>query len=199
MADRMQQENEKIRVLLDLDGVIRDFVTGVKNAYQKEYPDHRIKEITSRKLDTFFPIGERIYEFIDREHLEEILIHAPAYSGAIEAMYKWENDFQSVLVTAQPRDWRYPTYIWIGKHRVPVNEVIITFKKYQVPGIALLDDFTENLEAFRRTDRLAVCMDQPWNRNWDGPRVKTVDEFYQLVLDYIQKNERDWLIEEQLT
>lgn len=167
-------------MLIDLDGVIRDFISGLKNVYLDEYPDHSIREITSRDLPKYFPIGEKINEFLERE-FAKILLKAPSYPGAIEALQKWEDLFEIVIVTAQPPQYRYATFSWIGNHSLPTDEVRITFDKHNVDGFALLDDFPENLESFSRTDRLAVCLDQPWNKDWQGLRVKTVEEFFLLV------------------
>ncbi len=109
-------------------------------------------------------------------------MNAPPYPGAIEALRKWEDKSEIVIVTAQPPEFRYPTFAWIGNHAIPTNEVKIIYEKHTVDGIALLDDFPDNLELFAKTNRLAVCLDQPWNQHdWEGPRVKTVDEFFQLV------------------
>lgn len=176
-----QSEHKKHRVLIDLDGVIRDFIEGLKIVYGREYPDHVIKDVLSRDLHEFFPIGKDIYEFLKQKHGEEILLKAPPYPGAIEALRKWEDVFDIVIVTAQPPEWRFATYSWIGNYSVPTNEIKIIYEKHTVPGYALLDDFTENLESFVQTNRLAVCMDQPWNKKWQGPRVKTVEEFFQLI------------------
>ncbi len=181
----MSHNSQKIRVLVDLDGVIRDFIGGLTRIYRREFPDHVIKTVRSRRLEAFFPIGERIYDFIDRQFLEEILTGAPPYPGAIEAMRRWEHRFENVIVTAQPRRWRYPTFIWLGKFKVPTNEIHICYHKEAVEGLALLDDFVDNLEAFRATGRLAVCMDQPWNQDWTGPRVTSLNEFYQFVLEAV--------------
>ena len=176
---------EKIRVLIDLDGVLRNYVEGVIRVYRREYPQHRILPVTSRRLEDFFPIGEKIYPFIGKKFYREVLEEAPPYPGAIESMHARQRDFEMVLVTAQPPHWRYSTFIWIGKHRVPVNDILIRREKHKETGVALLDDFVENLEAFADTGRLAVCMDQPWNQEWPGPRAGTVDEFFDIVLEYL--------------
>lgn len=177
-----QGENEKPRVLIDLDGVIRNFVKGVEDVYSREYPDHAPQKVVSRQLHKYFPIGEAIQDFIENKFAQEILLNAPPYPGSIEALRKWEDKFAIVIVTAQPPDFRYPTFSWIGNHAIPTDEVKIIYEKHTVDGIALLDDFPENLELFAKTNRLAVCLDQPWNQHdWNGERVKTVEEFFQLV------------------
>jgi 5'(3')-deoxyribonucleotidase len=178
-----QGENEKPRVLVDLDGVIRNFVKGVEDVYAREYPDHAPQKVASRELHKYFPIGEGINEFIGKFG-KEILLNSPPYPGSIETLIKWEEKFEIVIATAQPPEFRYPTFSWIGNHAIPTNEVKIIYEKQTVDGIALLDDFPENLELFAGTNRLAVCMDQPWNQHdWEGARVKTVEEFFQLVYD----------------
>ena len=176
-----QSGDKKPRLLIDLDGVIRDFIKQLENVYIREYPDHSVKRVISRELHKFFPIGNDIYQFLEDQFGDEIVLNAPPYPGAIEALRKWEKDFELVIVTAQPDNWRYATFAWIGNHRIPTNEVKIIFEKHTVDGFALLDDFTDNLELFAKTNRLAVCLDQPWNQNWQGPRVKTVEDFFQLV------------------
>jgi 5'(3')-deoxyribonucleotidase len=176
-----QSEDNKPRVLIDLDGVIRDFIEGLRIVYSREYPDHEIKNVLSRDLHEFFPIGKDIYDFLKQKFGEEILLESPPYPGAIEALRKWEDVFEIAIVTAQPPDWRYATYSWIGNYSLPINEIKVIHDKHTVPGFALLDDFKENLELFAETGRLAVCMDQPWNQDWKGPRVKSVDEFFQVI------------------
>ena len=172
------------RVIIDIDGVLRDFIGSLIRIYQREYPGHKVKPVESRKLEDFFPIAEKIYPFMDGKFSDEILIEAPAFPGAIEALEKWQNEFEIVIATTQPLHGRAPTLIWLGKHQIPSNEIHITSEKQQLPGIAILDDFSENLEKFAATGRLAVCMDRPWNREWNGPRVETVDDFFCLVAEY---------------
>ncbi|MBN2366642.1 MAG: hypothetical protein EH225_12100 [Calditrichaeota bacterium] len=177
------------RVLIDLDGVIRDFIGSLIRVYNRIHPHHDVLPVNSRKLEEFFPIGHKIYEFMEPGYIEEIMEEADVYPGALEALNRWKNDFDLVVVTAQPDISKASTYIWIGKNRIPANEVHITYYKSKIDGIALLDDFTDNLREFADTGRLAVCLDQPWNQHWKGPRVKTVDEFFRLVQARIYQNE----------
>lgn len=174
-------KKDKPRVLIDLDGVIRDFIQGLKTVYSREYPDHEIEKIVSRDLEHYFPIGKKINDFIFYDYFEDISLESPPYPGTVETLRKWEAVFDIVIVTSQYPQWRYSTFVWIGQHRLPTNEIHISFEKQKIAGVALLDDFIENLEAFAATGRLAVCLDQPWNQEWQGLRVKSVEEFFQLV------------------
>lgn len=183
--------HKKRTVLIDVDGVLRDFIGSLSEVYRREYPDHAIKTVDSRKLEDFYPIGRGIYEFMDRTFAREILEDAPAFPGAVAALHDWEDTFEIVIASSQPPEGRYPTLSWLGKHRVPANQIHFTFHKHLLDGFALLDDFTDNLDNFAATGRLAVCFDQPWNRHWPGPRVGTVEEFFWLVTDHIRKTEVD--------
>ncbi|MCB0260034.1 MAG: hypothetical protein KDI38_03140 [Calditrichaeota bacterium] len=183
--------HHKKTVLIDVDGVLRDFIGSLSAVYRREYPGHVIKPVDSRKLEDFYPIGRGIYEFMDNTFAREILEDAPVFPGAVEVLHRWEDTFDIVIATAQPPEGRYPTLSWLGKHRVPANCIHFTYHKHLLEGFALLDDFTDNLENFAASGRLAVCFDQPWNRRWKGPRVNTVEEFFQVVMDHIRETEID--------
>ena len=199
LIDIKSRRETKPRVLIDLDGVIRDFVGSLIRVYKKEYPDHEVLPIRSRKLEDFFPIGRDIYRFIESGYLNEIMENADPYPGAIETLFKWQSEFDIVIVTAQPEQSRASTFKWIGKNDLPTNEVIITYYKSEIPGIALLDDFIDNLEEFKKTGRFAVCMDQPWNQHWSGPRVKSMHEFFELIQARLFDNKSQELTTKNLT
>lgn len=174
---------EKTRVLVDLDGVVRDFVGSLTRVYKFHFPEHEVLPVISRRLEDFFPIGDQIYKFVKSDQIEKIMAEADPYPGALEALEKWKDKFEIVVVTSQPDFSRASTYLWIGKHNIPTNEIHVTHYKSEIDGYALLDDFIDNLDEFHATGRLAVCFDQPWNRDWKGQRVKTVDQFFNFVQD----------------
>lgn len=174
---------EKTRVLVDLDGVVRDFVGSLTRVYKFHFPEHEVLPVISRRLEDFFPIGDQIYKFVKSDQIEKIMAEADPYPGALEALENWKNKFEIVIVTSQPDFSRASTYLWIGKHNIPTNEIHVTHYKSEIDGYALLDDFIDNLDEFHATGRLAVCFDQPWNRDWKGQRVKTVDQFFNFVQD----------------
>jgi 5'(3')-deoxyribonucleotidase len=183
--DKKPEEPVKPRVLVDLDGVVRDFVGSLIRVYNRVHPDHKVRPVNSRRLEEFFPLGEGIYRFMEPGYIEEIMEEARPYPDALDALRRWKDDFDIVIVSAQPEISKASTYIWIGKHDIPTNEVHISYNKHFIDGFALLDDFTDNLHDFAETGRLAVCLDQPWNQDWPGPRVKTVDDFFRLVQSHL--------------
>ena len=190
---------KKLRVLIDLDGVVRDFVGSLIRVYNRVHPEHDIQAVNSRRLEDFFPIGPAIYKFMEPGFAEEIIENALPLPGALEALRQWKNEYEIVIVTSQPENIRALTYSWIGKHDLPTNEVHITFQKNTIAGAVLLDDFTDNLQEFADSGRLAICLDQPWNQDWAGLRVKTVEEFFRLIQKYQFSQEKNENIEQQLT
>ena len=191
--------DNKIRVLIDLDGVVRDFVGSLLRVYNRVHPKHKVQTVNSRRLEDFFPIGPGIYKFMEPGLAEEIIENALPLPDALEALKRWKNEYEIVIVTSQPENIRALTYTWIGKHDLPTNEVHITFQKTAIAGAVLLDDFTDNLQEFADSGRLAICLDQPWNQDWAGLRVKTVDEFFQLIQKYQFNQEKNENIKQQLT
>ena len=189
--DNKPPRHNKPRVLIDLDGVTRDFIGSLVEAYKKEFPRHQVKQVNSRHLENFFPIKEEIYKFMGAGYIEEIMENAAPFSGAIEALNRWASEFEIVIVTAQPEASRSSTFTWIGKHKIPTNEVHISYYKSEIDGIALLDDFVDNLEDFAATGRLAVCLDQPWNQRWKGPRVHSIEEFFEYVKDVLYQQQTE--------
>jgi hypothetical protein len=127
---------------------------------------------------------------MEPETIKKILEQAKSYPGTIESLQRWQDEFEIVVVTAQPDLVKSSTYIWIGKNDIPTNEVHISYYKSDIKGFALLDDFTDNLQEFAGTGRLAVCYNQPWNQNWNGPRIHSLDEFFELVQFELNKNEK---------
>jgi 5'(3')-deoxyribonucleotidase len=197
--DQKPLAEKKTRILIDLDGVIRDFVGSLIRVYNRLHPEHQVKPVNSRQLEDFFPIGPGIYRFMEPGLIEEIMQEAKPYPGAVEALNCWKNEYEIVVVTAQPDIIKASTYIWIGKYNLPTNEVHMTYEKSKVAGVALLDDFTDNLQEFADDGRLAVCLDQPWNQQWQGKRVKTVDEFFRLIQKYQFNQEKNEKLNQLLT
>lgn len=181
----MPAPRDRARLLIDVDGVLRDFIGSLSRVYRREYPHHTIRYVDSRRLEDFYPLGKDIYAFMDEQFAREILEDAPVIGDGIAAMARWEERFHLVIATNQPPEGRYPTLSWLGRHRVPANEIHIVRDKHRLDGVALLDDFIDNLEAFAATGRLAVCFDQPWNRDWNGPRVRSVEEFFEMMAAHL--------------
>lgn len=170
------------KVLVDIDGVLRDYMGYVYYLYQKKYPEHNFSKVKTWSMAEYFPIGEDIYTFVFDLHAEEITANAKPIPGAIEALKENMEKFDIALVSAQNEKGMIGTLQWLAKHRVPIREYHFCFDKEKVEGDALLDDGPHNLEAFSETGRLAIARKQPWNDGWKGPKVDSVSDFFQYIL-----------------
>jgi phosphoglycolate phosphatase-like HAD superfamily hydrolase len=177
---------------IDLDGVLRDFVSGLTSAYRAHYPGHEVEPVTDWDLHQFFPIGRDIYEFLwgDPEVTRMILEGAPPYDGAVEfvATLSGMEGVEIAIVTHQPSPCaRMSAWEWLRHHGVlqHVDSVIIlsgALTKGDIDGLdVLLDDYEKNLEMLG-AETIPVCMARPWNEgNWSGLTVHSYGEFLRWV------------------
>ncbi len=171
-----------MRVAIDIDGVLRDFTGVVAKVYAREYPDHKVEEITEWGIHKFFPIGEKIYDFVFKEHVEEIFTTANAYRGAAAFMRALKARKHDVwLVTAQPTAKEIYTFRWLQSNEIVYDNIAFTNNKPVVDCDIFLDDGTHNLTAIRDAGKFAVAFDRPWNSGWTGLRVKSFRGFTDLL------------------
>jgi len=171
---------------IDVDGVLRDLVAGLTSAYRYRYPDHEVKPVTAWDLSEFFPIGAEIYDFMwNGETCWQTYMGALPYPGARLFVQKLcELDAVEVaLVTCQPTEnSRIVTLEWLRIHGFLglADDVFVVGDrawKWRICFNVLLDDNGETIEAGIVAGADAFCMDRPWNRGFDVPRVCSYDEF----------------------
>jgi hypothetical protein len=63
---------------------------------------------------------------MDETFAWEILAEADPYPESIDVLQTWEKEFEIVIATTQPPSGRAPTFYWLGKHRVPCDEIHVT-------------------------------------------------------------------------
>ncbi|KXO92939.1 Uncharacterized protein conserved in bacteria (plasmid) [Tsukamurella tyrosinosolvens] len=72
---------------------------------------------------------------------------------------------------------------WLDEHGIERDEAHFVRTKSVVGCDIYLDDAPHNIEEIRGAGRAAVVLDSTYNRHVDGPRVRTVSEFADLVLE----------------
>ncbi len=169
---------------IDIDGILRNFVSSVERVYKEHYPEHKVLDRSDYDLKTWFPIGGKIYDFVFKDNVKEIYLYAKSYPHAVRFMeYLGDLGYKVTIVTSQPNeDCIYYTKKWLEKNEVYYDKLIFESQKAEVKEIdVLLDDSTKNLNEFAETDRLAVCMNRSWNKDYEGPRVKTYKQFIEMI------------------
>ena len=171
-----------MRIGVDVDGVLRDFVGELLIQYSRDFPDHEVQAITEWDLHNFFPIGKAVYTYAFDTRAKEIFEGADPYPGAYSAMIALkERGHEIVYVTTQPRGKEIHTLNWLLKHGFPYSGLVITAIKDIANCDVYIDDGPHNIKALREAGKLAVCFNQPWNRFVTGDRVKTLQEFVEIV------------------
>lgn len=158
------------RIIIDTDGVIRDFHQKLIEVYKKYYPQNgapTLQKITSWELKNHFPIGEKIHQFYAQDHTTEIFYDAPIKEGAIDFLKNLKKEFFIILATSQGSlDCKAITMQWYLKHNLPHDEIVFTVDKSMINGDYLIDDSPEQLEHAMQKGIKIIPFLQPWNINW---------------------------------
>ena len=172
-----------MKIGIDIDDVIRDFVGKLKEIYFREYPSHKLIKEDVWNMSLWFPIEKEIYKFAFETYAKEIYIQARTYENALEFLIKLRKNNRVILVTKQPsKKLEGLTKEWLEIKNIPYDGLIFTQDKSEFAGDYLLDDSTANLERIKQVKRsIPICFDRPWNQDWKGPRVKSYDNFLELI------------------
>lgn len=90
------------------------------------------------------------------------------------------------VVTDRPAVAEADTAWWMETFLPEIDTLTISrdktvFKSYGPPTYFAIDDRVENVEAMRKVGIFAYLMDAPWNEHADLPRVRTPQEFADIV------------------
>jgi len=174
------------RILLDVDGVLADFVTPAakwarRNGHRNAYHDNCTKwdVLESWGLQAFQP---QFDQFCSRKGFCKSL---PVYPGAVEFVEQLRR-LGEVIVVTSPLScspyWCHERTIWLAEHfGFRSKDVIFAKRKELVCGDVLIDDGPHNLETFAN---FRLLLDRPWNRESTPPRTLRRRN-YQEILDFV--------------
>lgn len=181
-----------MKIAIDLDDVVLDFVGGLrtvlKNEYAVELTDEQIFQWNLHPiLDPI--VGRNWWSWLkDRDWLWSTF---PAIDGAIGGIDKLRRQgHYLVCVTSKPEWAEHNVWKWLGKWRPSFQQVIITkegeTKAHATDADVLVDDKLENVVEFAKTGRFAILFDSPHNRKESLPPgvVRAVD--WMQVLELIE-------------
>jgi 5'(3')-deoxyribonucleotidase len=170
--------------LIDVDDVIRSWNHFLNYIWNRENPNN--KKPIPKTWDIVAHYGSEIIEFYQVKHAEELYTNAPVMEGALEFLYELKNIRDIYLLSTQPnKEIEEYTEYWLIKNSIPFTDYKFTHDKSEVKGNHLLDDWPRNLEkVLQAKSSIPVCFDQPWNQDWKGQRVKTHQEFLNIVRNH---------------
>ena len=161
---------ESLRLGIDLDGVVADFVAGWISRYNQEFE----ADLTPSSVQTWdglhtlthFRDADEFWRWARDHGGGSVFRHLETYEGSIEALAELSvQGHEIVIITLKPEWAVHDTFAWIADHKIPTREVHITSEKWKVPCDIYLDDSPSQLSRYleERSDRLVCRFVRPWN------------------------------------
>lgn len=182
-------EPERLRLGIDLDGVVADFNNGWMERYNREFGaelHHSLVTSWDGMVGlTHFPSMDEFWEWAQLGG-RSIFRDLPVFPGAVETMTRLATRHRIVIISSK-FDWAIPdTLAWVSEHRLPAREIHFVWDKTAVPCDVYLEDAPHNLEALvsAHPDALVCRMVRSWNAPVAGASdVADWDEFERAVAE----------------
>lgn len=194
--EQTTEKAKKIRILVDMDGVIADFEKESFDRYRTRYPElpfiplkERVTFYASEDYNTRF--GSEYKQIIANICNEKDFFNSlPIIEGAKEALNQMiEKGYEVFLCTSPLQNFQYcvlEKYEWINTHfgKEWVARIILTRDKTIVNGDILIDDRPE-IQGSDFPKWKHILFHQPYNSQVNKPRIVMWDEWEAVVLDVI--------------
>jgi 5'(3')-deoxyribonucleotidase len=172
-----------LRLAIDIDGVLRDFVSQVNTVFDHYHPDGWRKPVIRYDLPEFYSIGRGIYDLVFKEDPQSVYVLAPVYRGAKKMLEDLKEDGHTIIIaTSQPnKEVLKHTLAWLNLNEIPYDEFYCALNlssKANIKADVLLDDYIKHLKEF---PGISVCYAQPWNTEWKSRKVNTYQKFVELI------------------
>jgi 5'(3')-deoxyribonucleotidase len=162
---------KKQQILLDMDGVIADFLGGALKVLNRDFN----KSMTIEQYATEFgQWGTYDYYGITQEQFWESIDKTPDFWYRLEPMpwgrdlYKFLKEFGEVTIVTTPNlhpDCASQKLKWLnGYLGIQSNEVFLGARKYLMAGNGILiDDYHKNISSFKEAGGEAILIPSNWN------------------------------------
>lgn len=196
----------KLRIVLDMDQVICQWVERIIQWWNEDKGTSVTRDdITS--WDMKMNLGPNSEDFLRScMRYPELYRDLDPVEGALYGVQRLLDKGHDVVIgTATPRcaGIAYAGKMeWIRRNmpRFDLKNLVSIHRKDLLAGWGdlLLDDGPHNIEAWRRTGKMAVVFDAPWNRQVaEGPTVRRVrhwNEFLQFVDEYERRLDESFFV-----
>tara|TARA_Y100000310_G_scaffold236736_1_gene239974 strand:+ start:32 stop:595 length:564 start_codon:yes stop_codon:yes gene_type:complete len=165
-----------MRIGIDADGVLRDFIPHLINHIKENHPEHadKIGVPTSWDWEQWLPFwnSDETEEYIFKNHYKELF--GPETSVIESSFEDWtkikewakEYDHELILVSAQRKQCIDLTLEWLQRWGFTFDEIHFTPHKWSVDVDVLIDDSPTKLGMFKKksvADGVPICFRQSWN------------------------------------
>lgn len=166
-------KSERLRLGIDLDGVVADFNTGWMERYNREFGaalhDSQVTSWDGMVRLTHFPSMDEFWAWAQQGGAS-IFRDLPPFPGAVETMRELATEHRIVIISSK-FDWAIPdTLAWMSEHRLPAREIHFVWDKTTVSCDVYLEDAPHNLEDLvaAHPDALVCRMVRAWNKPVGG-------------------------------
>lgn len=175
-------KTNRLRLGIDLDGVVADFNHGWTTYYNRDFPNHPdfpthiarplsaadVVEWDAPTLLSHFRSMSEFWKWAETCADGRSVFHGlEVYDGALDALHDLRSDgHHLVVLTTKPHFSVHDTFDWLARHRFPSTEIHILDDKTKVPCDVYLDDADHNLEALTQAHPKAIVCRyvRPWNQ-----------------------------------
>ena len=165
-----------MRIGIDCDGVLRDFIPDLVDSIKETHPEHSDKILVPESWDwdqwlPFWTNEETEKYVFEDNYLDFFGVEASPIKSSVEdwpKLKQWakENGHELVLVSAQREHCKEPTDAWLDAYGFDFKEKHYTKHKWAVDVDILIDDSPEKLKDFKDksvNNGTAVCMKHTYN------------------------------------
>lgn len=169
---------KNIDIGIDVDGVLRDFVSGVCTAYNIETGNiAHPREIPTYQIFDYLGIKDK-NSFVNK-YAKTLFLNTDEMPNAYK-VNELKNYGKVHIITSQNKGLEKITLDWLDQHDIYYDDIHFTWDKKQVDVDFMLDDYPENLYKMNK-HVVKVCYDAPYNKNWKGWRVDDIGGYIDII------------------
>ena len=183
-----------MRIGIDCDGVLRDFIPDLIDGIKTTHPEHADKILVPNSWEweswlPFWTEDETEKYVFEDNYLDFFGVVCPPIDESVEdwkTLKRWaeDNGHELVLVSAQRPHCEEPTEEWLQRWGfVGFDEIHFTKNKHLIDVDVLIDDSPEKLETFDSKSingGKAICMKQCWNQQCQNSRL-SIDRLSDII------------------
>ena len=182
-----------MRIGIDCDGVLRDFIPALIDSIKETHPEHadKIKPVKAWEWESWLPFWteEETEKYVfEDNYLDFFGVDCPPIKSSVEdwkKLKRWaeDNDHELVLVSAQRPHCEELTDAWLKKYGFNFKEKHYTKYKQLIDIDVLVDDSPEKLKTFAEGSvnrGRPICFRQTWNTNCQG-KYMTIDRLSDIM------------------
>ena len=182
-----------MRIGIDCDGVLRDFIPDLINKIKETHPEHADKIGVPRSWDweEWLPFwtDDETEKYVFEDHFDELF--GPEASIVETSLTDWpvlkewakNQGHELILVSAQRKNCVELTEAWLQRWGFVFDEMHFTHKKHLVDIDVLVDDSPAKLGRFKKQSvngGVPICFRQTWNTKSQKSKI-TIDRLSDLM------------------